>query len=152
VIHTREILFRGKRLDNGEWIEGDLCHGGKTYISYDEDFSAISHCGIDELVSSRFFEVDPSTVGQYTGLKDKNGKMAFEGDAIIAHYENANSADFTEQIIFHNGRFNAFIETDGCKMWAPLADGTPHLSRDKSVYMSEFEVIGNIRDNPELIP
>lgn len=66
----REIKFRGKRLDNGEWIEGDLLRmNGHWFI-----FPDPAPGGIDK------YEVDPATVGQHTGLKDKNGTDVWEGD------------------------------------------------------------------------
>ena len=119
----RDILFRGKRLDNGEWVYGFYC-------------------------------VDPSTVGQYTGLKDKNGKRIFEGDIIRTHYANTRKNDFIEQVVFHNGRFCSLYKIPGPgngKIWANLPDGVPHLPQDKTPYMEWCEVMGNIHDNPELL-
>ena len=149
----REILFRGKRFDNGKWVEGGYIpldvDSGYTYIiepcNYASTFSAL------DLIKLHSILVIPSTVGQYTGLTDKNGVRIFEGDIVKTHYANAQKSDFIEQVVFHNGKFCAYFSNQLCKQWANLYDGTEHLPQDKSVYMDSVEVIGNIHDNPELL-
>ena len=86
---VRTIIFRGKRKDNGEWIEGDICH-------HDGIVSYIGQSPMDG--SMVCYELDPSTVGQYTGLKDKNGKRIFENGYMIIDKQ-------TYKVLFDNGEY-----------------------------------------------
>ena len=128
---NREILFRGKRTDNGEWIEGLVAR-------YNPKFDCANIVdGFESLVP-----VKTETVGQYTGLTDKNGKKIFEGD-IVKHYNHCDIKEYSEDI----GR--VFYYTETCRFLR-----TSKLFPDDcpEIYSScEYEVIGNIYDNPELI-
>lgn len=142
----REILFRGKRIDNGEWVEGDLI--ASRYISpYQNGELSINgtyvngKC-VDGIVwgEGTFYSIAPPTVGQYTGLKDKNGKLVFEGDIIKWDY--AYNEGKSYQVIYDVGGacFSASREHNG--------DNTSTIFYNDEQYA---EVIGNIHDNPELL-
>ena len=124
----REIKFRGKRLDNGEWLYGSLVILNGRYFIFDD---ANRH------------EVDPTTVGEFTGLKDKNGKEIYEGDVIRSPL----SEDKTRphRIFYHTG--NAAFR-------GALIDRKElcYLRLDQDwIYKFGKEVIGNIHDNLELL-
>ena len=126
----REILFRGKRLDNGEWVEGYFVN--LWLIHYQKHQPIITD---NNAVS---YDVDPSTVSQYTGLTDKNGKKIFEGDIVKT---DKFSEPNKQYIIKYDLQFGAFIGQDRYNLYFVTFDGDS----------GEFEVIGNIHDNPELL-
>lgn len=137
----REILFRGKRVDNGEWIYGYLARfrnfRNKIYTSIIQinDFET-QECNIQDN-SCVFTE----TVGQFTGLTDKNGKKIFEGDVV----------EFTDKYTQQKGRAEIVFEAFKWKYSGCYYGGNPTVwlcIDDKSV---EFEIIGNIHDTPELV-
>ena len=123
----REILFRGKRIDNGEWVEGYFVN--LWLIHYQKHQPIITD---NNAVS---YDVDPSTVGQYTGLCDKNGKKIFEGD-IIAF--TAYGFDYVGTVEFADGSFSVMCE-----------HASPFL--DQAVSKHGAYIIGNMHDNPELL-
>lgn len=130
----REILFRGKRLDNGEWVEGNLVVKKDPLLKTDYCFILAQGKG-DSFVT--WHKVDPSTVGQYTGLTDKNGKRIFEGDIV-------EGCDFTPE----DGGYGVVGYDDGAfEITGNNIEGTFH----ENYWGVDLEVIGNIHDNPELM-
>ena len=144
----REIKFRGKKLDTDEWIYGDLAHDWNkdTHIiefdCFGPDITACGDCGCNEANS---FEVDPETVGQFTGLHDKNGKEIYEGDIC------RDSKDKIIQIVWSDHH------QWGCKIikGGVLSQGLEfpiwQWDKCKENEYRELEVIGNIYENPDLI-
>ena len=125
----REILFRGKRTDNGEWIEGDLLQ-----IKY-YNKPIIERKIMPQTPVSSAYPVIPETVGQYTGLTDKNGVRIFEGDIV--------------SLVKHDGLIYKVVYVP-CRYELVNSKGVNCFVLD--IYKSEnIEVIGNIHDNPELL-
>lgn len=119
---NREILFRGKRIENGEWVYGSLV------LWYDGSISI--ETGVYD---APMYAVDPATIGQYTGLTDKNGKRIFEGDLITI--PGSKRQGLPAPVTWSN--FDARFEI--CRRgFNPIC-----LDGDEGIY----EVIGNIHDN-----
>lgn len=149
----REILFRGKRMDNGAWVEGAFC-----MKDCDDPFGEMvdrpSVIKYEDPCSGFWFRVNPETVGQYTGLTDKNGKKIFEGD--IIEY-NDGFDYFIGEVVFENGAFGIGCDevigiSNGCSdnfanLWQLFWD--QEVTDEPELYYCI--VIGNIHDNPELI-
>lgn len=137
----REILFRGKHTRTGEWVEGLLWK--KKY----NDNKLFISCFPDKDDNEEIYIIIPETVGQYTGLTDKNGKKIFEGDIVKARV--------TENRGYGTNKYEAIYEIKYHEKYCYF-----YLAREKnnllfdgnwSYFVSQFEVIGNIHDNPELL-
>ncbi len=128
--------FRGKRKDNGEWVEGYLLEQNTPeyhcYIVI--SFKAEQDNRHTDILECDIYEVIPETVGQYTGLPDKNGKEIFEGDIIDCSYGMIFTVKWDEE----NARFLGF--SIGKERYITYVGREP-----------KSEVIGNIHDNPELL-
>lgn len=150
----REILFRGKRLGDGEWVDGSL------FIDEKKDKHEILVGYVNYRVG---WEVDPETVGQFTGLTDMNGKKIFEGDIVrdmdmyLTHKKYADRGAETEE---HAEKYRCsgavdFVEfmtedIGSCGCCFPEFKGSGFAAG--SVFLGDrCEIIGNIHDNPELL-
>ena len=125
----REVIFRGKRADNGEWIEGSLL--GIDWCDKPSTYSIAPNTPV-----SVFYSVIPETVGQYTGLTDKNGVRIFEGDIV------KRVSDGEQAVI-------SWLKYSAC--FGLSFDGWCCGFDDYDFSPSDFKVIGNIHDNPELL-
>lgn len=135
----REILFRGKRVDNGEWVEGYLvCTGNEEAYILDvpADFSYGDNG--NRVRIGCFKKVDFSTLGQHTGLQDKNGNKIFDSDIVSAPYWRGQKVEMMKGLIeFSKGAFSV--------VWQDTMYGK-HFAG----YVTDMVIIGNIFDNPEL--
>lgn len=133
----REIKFRGKRIDNGEWVYGDLCQlqDGRIYIINHKHGACIDACGNFVNTEEPFVcQVDPATVGQYTGLKDKNGIEICEGDIL------EEETGYYFEVIWDKKYAKFKLQ------WRTRAYQYPEWNRG-----TNMQAIGNIYDNPELL-
>ena len=150
----REIIFRAKRLDNGEWVEGYLYEHEPALVGIasenDEPEPSkwfITRTGFADWNMPRpveLVEVDPSTVSQYTGLEDKNGKRIFEGDIVQYEERQMGGGDVLAAfpVTFEEGGF--CVHYYFLNNW--LIGGSAGNTK-----LERIEVIGNIHDNPEFM-
>lgn len=168
----REILFKAKRIDNGEWVEGYYCKISETTYCTEEDYKRFpvpTHHYIfvesmtDWGLPNKFliYEIDPDTLCQYTGLTDKNGKKIWENDILIGHGNNRDlskisfgkfyviDVEMLNKVDEVVGWHTEVIETDALSKCEPFC--LPMPLTDFYIERSGFEVFGNIFDNPELL-
>lgn len=124
----RDIEFRGKQTDNGEWVYGVPTKDGRGEMVMVEN---IFECEEYNCRGANCLYVDENTVGWYTGLKDKNGTKIFEGDIVLLK-----GYDEPYQVVFDESCFLVYSDSVRYAM--------------DNFYDYEIEVIGNIYDNPEL--
>lgn len=129
------MIFRGKRLDNDEWLYGDLVH---------DDQGGCYVYPLDSLGLFAENKVDPDTVGQYTGMKDKHGKKVFEGDIVeVYDFTSVYANKYRGVVTIYRGSWCVEHEDFGMVFHSRL-------------FFDDFadrktEVIGNIYDNSELL-
>lgn len=136
----RDIIFKAKRVDNGEWIEGGYAeHDGKSfiviwtrYIPDTRDWDTVEYYENNPCYNSALIEVIPETVCQYTGLKDENGNKVFENDILNVIYSDPQGeCHNTENYLLDD------LRTDYILGWL--------------CYANELKIVGNKFDNPELL-
>ena len=142
----REIKFRGKRINSKQWIDGSLILNpenqypviGDVFSEYDDGRK------VDNWIEK---EVDPETIGQFTGKKDKNGKEIYEGDVCKCRYYKHAEKDLylTQKVVFEHASF-----------FVVVGDLKPDLETETYTncplnWVNEIEIIGNIYENPELL-
>ena len=137
----REILFRGKRLDNGKWVQGFLVIWGNDYYIAPDINAYTSMGGRGKgrcMMFGHYYQVLPETVGQFTGLTDKNGKKIFEGDIVEFR---TSLKKYYAKVYYKKGMWSLYIKGFNDRYMLSVA-----VENDYSV-----KVIGNIHDNPELL-
>ena len=146
----REILFRGKRKDNGEWICGDLLQDVESGICAIVSYVNLGG-NIHDLSESCIFAVIPEIVGQYTGLTDKNGVKIFEGDIVKGTAYSATRIGMIVWIDEISSFGVRYVNAPNPTAWD--WENSSILRCVSLGKTDEFaaEVIGNIYDNPELL-
>lgn len=139
----REIIFRGKRIDDGKWVYGHYVHqygANMIYLPNGVDYE----CGFD------YYHIEPPTLGQYTGLTAKSGKI-FEGDIFLIDDE------YHAVVIFEDGCFRLQVHglcgtyTEGGYCEDGGGYGIIECDPIDWFYVHDMKIIGNIHDNPELL-
>lgn len=128
---NREILFKGKRLDNGQWVEGN--YGFFKSVNGNEKMHHIT------TEDGKAIRIDPTTLCQFTGLKDKNGNKIWEND-LVGYHSKYQEKYYYGQVKY--GEFNCSC-CDGVYGW--------YFDSEDIREYKNYEVLGNVFDNPELL-
>lgn len=145
----REILFRGKRADNKKWVYS-------SFIMQDKEHKVLS-AEVELFDGKMWWVICPETVGEYTGLKDKNGNKIFEGDIFVSYEYGDKKYDLIGVIERRGASFILRSENYEDSQLNDYVEGTiTHYkpNGERIVLESDIvqgEVIGNIHDNPELL-
>lgn len=153
---ARDILFKAKRIDNGEWVRGgtivQFLDGGVRSF-FIPQFNETCICEHDEITDDilsfsdcRFYKVDGNTLCQYTGLTDKNGNKIWEND--VVKYKNADGIKFNGTTLTVIGKVVYNEKTASFAVYGKDEIGGKHCDYFP---IKNVEVIGNIFDNPELL-
>ena len=143
----REILFRGKRVDNGEWVHGkglQQCKdelGNEIVAIFEDIVKSEKYIKKEGRYTLYYVPVKAETLGQYTGLKDKNGKEIYEGDILIT----GSTSNLTVEIVY-NEEDTSFI----LKLTS-INEVSAHTLGSWLSLGYECAIIGNVYDNPELM-
>ena len=147
-------LFRAKRIDNGEWVEGNLIHVNKDYYICEKPYECMdeySSLNGQSYGFGGFKLVDQSTICQCTGLKDKNGKLIWENDVVKKEFYTdydafANSEEYIGVVKYEDCAWVIETKRNNLICTRPIIESMAYSDDVK-----HFEVIGNIFDNPELM-
>lgn len=147
---TREILFRGKQIDSGEWVEGYYVPMGEYHYILTGRLELVPYLGFEH------FLVNPETIGRFSGLTDRNGVKIFEGD-IIRWHDNAELSVSGQIAEVCYGEYidadSHFDDVYSLGFYFKLFDEDKTCATINwlNECKNDFDIIGNIYDNPELL-
>lgn len=147
----KEILYRGKNVETGEWVYGGIVHQTDYYGDSVDKYFIIDGTDTYDNNIGGITEVVPETVGQFTGLIDRNGEKIFEGDIIAAKYPSGEIFSVGD-VQFDCGVFGVeWTNYKKNKYFVKYFGQRHNMRRLDDDIVDEIEVIGNIHDNPELL-
>ena len=138
-------LFKAKRLDNGEWVVGTLLHKSSSFSIECDEYYIFD--GIETSSNDDLYLVDPSTICQCTGLKDKNGNLIWENDVVKATVRQSSLCQSSSYSDFYQISY----QEKYCYFYLKKKNNNLLFDGNWSYYLKSIEVIGNIFDNPELL-